>query len=322
MIQLDKLYFGVVEDLADPEERGRIRVRIIGLHTDDKTAIPTSSLPWSTLMSGSSNPNVSGVGMTPVGLVEGTEVSLIPVEPDNLQEFIVLGTNSGNRQVFNNISKGFNDPYGTLPTNNNGSDINVLARGQLISTSPIYNQSENGFTSSTTDNYQASTVTISAADAAKATWMTYAISQIGVTETNNPAQIQKYLATVGFSNTNYIVAWCSAFCSACMVQAKIPHKGVTALARSWLNFGTVISLANAPVGSVVVLRPNSSPGASSGHVAFLAKKWDGLSSKIYVIGGNQKFDTQTKTKSGVAGVTESEFPTNQIVSIRWPSIGS
>ncbi len=43
---------GVVEDRMDPLKIGRCRVRILGVHTDDKSAsgIPTSDLPWAMLL--------------------------------------------------------------------------------------------------------------------------------------------------------------------------------------------------------------------------------------------------------------------------------
>ena len=34
-------FAGVVEDREDPEKAGRVRVRCIGLHTDDLNSLPT-----------------------------------------------------------------------------------------------------------------------------------------------------------------------------------------------------------------------------------------------------------------------------------------
>lgn len=39
-------WVGVVEDVNDPMKMGSVRVRIIGLHSDDKTKVPTEQLPW------------------------------------------------------------------------------------------------------------------------------------------------------------------------------------------------------------------------------------------------------------------------------------
>lgn len=41
---------GVVEDINDPQEMGRVRVRIPGTHNDSLKALPTSQLPWSAVM--------------------------------------------------------------------------------------------------------------------------------------------------------------------------------------------------------------------------------------------------------------------------------
>ena len=39
-------WIGVVEDRGDPLQLGRCKVRIIGWHTDNKSLLPTSDLPW------------------------------------------------------------------------------------------------------------------------------------------------------------------------------------------------------------------------------------------------------------------------------------
>lgn len=50
-------WVGVVEDRQDPLMIGRCRVRIIGTHTDDKTVLPTDSLPWAHPLHPVNNPN-------------------------------------------------------------------------------------------------------------------------------------------------------------------------------------------------------------------------------------------------------------------------
>jgi uncharacterized protein involved in type VI secretion and phage assembly len=40
------LYRGVVEDVNDPERRGRLRVRVGGVHSSDATKVPTRALLW------------------------------------------------------------------------------------------------------------------------------------------------------------------------------------------------------------------------------------------------------------------------------------
>ena len=67
-------FVGVVEDRDDPEQMGRVRVRCLGYHTDNKDLLPTIDLPWATVMSPTTGPSMNGLGETPPFLVEGSWV--------------------------------------------------------------------------------------------------------------------------------------------------------------------------------------------------------------------------------------------------------
>jgi hypothetical protein len=45
-MNINKFYYGFVEDNVDPLKVGRVKVRILGIHTDNKNDIPTDHLPW------------------------------------------------------------------------------------------------------------------------------------------------------------------------------------------------------------------------------------------------------------------------------------
>ena len=64
-------FVGVVEDRNDPKKVGRVRVRCLGYHTKDKVKLPTDDLPWAHVMNPITSATVSGVGQTPLGVVEG-----------------------------------------------------------------------------------------------------------------------------------------------------------------------------------------------------------------------------------------------------------
>ena len=64
-------FVGVVEDRNDPKYLGRVRVRCLGLHTDDNIKLPTSDLPWAHPMNPITSATISGVGQSPLGVVEG-----------------------------------------------------------------------------------------------------------------------------------------------------------------------------------------------------------------------------------------------------------
>lgn len=43
---MEHYFYGIVEDRQDPLMIGRVRVRIHGIHTDNKQLIATPDLPW------------------------------------------------------------------------------------------------------------------------------------------------------------------------------------------------------------------------------------------------------------------------------------
>jgi predicted chitinase len=89
-----KIYTGVVENREDPLKIGRCQVRIVGLHTEDKTKLPTKDLPWAHPMAPTTSASMNGIGWTPVGPVTGTWVALIFTDDDQ-QQPLMLGTLPG-----------------------------------------------------------------------------------------------------------------------------------------------------------------------------------------------------------------------------------
>ena len=87
-------YLGVVEDRMDPLKLGRVKVRILGMHTWDKILLPTEDLPWSYKVQPSTSGAMNGIGHAPVGVMEGTWVIIQYLDPDQQEPFIV-GTFGG-----------------------------------------------------------------------------------------------------------------------------------------------------------------------------------------------------------------------------------
>jgi len=90
---------GVVEDRFDPEKLGRVRVRWLGYHTEDKEKILTKDLPWAQVMQSVGGNSMAGVGDAPVNLVEGSWVVGFFRDPISLQDPIVIGTMPGMNTV-------------------------------------------------------------------------------------------------------------------------------------------------------------------------------------------------------------------------------
>ena len=129
-------FTGVVEDRDDPSKLGRVRVRCIGYHTEDKNRIPTEDLPWAHVMHPVTDPSMNGMGQTPSFMVEGTWVVGFFMDAEDKQQPVIIGTLPGVPDEKPNTSKGFYDPNGVYPKTDflNESDVNRLARGETENT--------------------------------------------------------------------------------------------------------------------------------------------------------------------------------------------
>lgn len=128
-----KWFEGVVEDRFDPLELGRVRVRVYGIHTAQKVkseleGIPTDELLWMNVLTPATSARVSGIGDSPTGLVEGSEVFGY-FRDQMCQVGVILGSIGGIEHA-PNPNKGFSDPNGQYPrdTYYGQQDVNKLAR--------------------------------------------------------------------------------------------------------------------------------------------------------------------------------------------------
>lgn len=131
-----ELFLGVIEDVNDPIQAGRVRVRIFRDHTDDKVAIPTESLPWAPTMLPTTSPSISGKGHTPF-LVTGSWVVGFYTDSQK-QSPIVMGSLPGFPTVKIPAEKGFSDPSAVYPIWTNDSDISYAAREEMYEQHPAY----------------------------------------------------------------------------------------------------------------------------------------------------------------------------------------
>jgi hypothetical protein len=87
-------FYGVVEDRHDPMMVGRVRVRIHGLHSEEKTQISTPDLPWSTVILPTTSAGLTGFG-TQHGLVEGSSVYGFFRDGKSQQDPVITGVVAG-----------------------------------------------------------------------------------------------------------------------------------------------------------------------------------------------------------------------------------
>jgi hypothetical protein len=116
-------WMGVVEDRNDPEQLGRVRVRCFGWHTDDKSLIPTDTLPWAHPV----HPNNMPAAYTPK---EGDWVVGFFADGTSAQHPVILGVLTGKPKDSPDSTKGFSDPAGVYPKRVNEPTLNRLSRGR------------------------------------------------------------------------------------------------------------------------------------------------------------------------------------------------
>ena len=134
-------FVGVVEDRQDPKHLGRVRVRCLGYHSEDLNKIPTKDLPWAHPMNPITSATVSGVGQSPIGLVEGSWVIGFFTDGASAQMPCIIGSLPGvpfnlpgvtdNDAIFGRSRDasggvGFEDPLGNFPKYKE-TDVNRLA---------------------------------------------------------------------------------------------------------------------------------------------------------------------------------------------------
>lgn len=97
MIKPQALYWwvGIIEDRDDPLKMGRVRVRIINIHTDNLSVLPTEELPWAVVMQPTTSAALSGIGTAPVGLLPGSWCVGFFIDGEEMQQPVVMGTIGG-----------------------------------------------------------------------------------------------------------------------------------------------------------------------------------------------------------------------------------
>lgn len=112
-----KLYRALVENNLDPEEIGRVQVRIYGIHSFEESrgleGSDTSGLPWAEVIGGTEFGLIQGIGASSI-LRNGTLVWIL-FEEDDTNKPLVIGVIKGKINGVSDINKGRPDSeYGKV----------------------------------------------------------------------------------------------------------------------------------------------------------------------------------------------------------------
>jgi sorbitol-specific phosphotransferase system component IIA len=110
-------FTGVIEDINDPQEMGRVRVRCFGYHNSDKIAgqgIPTEDLPWAHVMMPVTSASMTEIGQSATGLLQGSWVIGFFRDGSNAQDPLVIGSIPSMSSTVD-YQLGFTDPDERYP---------------------------------------------------------------------------------------------------------------------------------------------------------------------------------------------------------------
>jgi len=145
-------FVGVVEGRVDPDQLGRVKVRVMGYHTADKSTLPTKELPWAVPIQPTTGSLMNGIGFSPTNLIEGSVVVGFFADGEDGQQPIIIGSVGGmpfdkSASHFND-NEGFADPSKKYPrsqadvsdyaddsiSGTGEPDVSRLARGEAAET--------------------------------------------------------------------------------------------------------------------------------------------------------------------------------------------
>jgi hypothetical protein len=221
-------FTGVVEDINDPLQMGRVRVRCFNYHTPSKFDLPTEDLPWSTCILPVTSAAMNGIGETPIGLLPGSWVFGFFRDAGELQDAVVVGS-IPSFSTPGDPTQGFSDPHGVFPSAF-GSDIPAGATTYGYGSNEAYLGQSNeisNFNSVATgrpgyaSTLQGPQVPIQV-NGNVGSLISVARGEVGVRETskNQGPGIAKYWAATSYrSGYNERQPWCAAFVCWCIQQS-------------------------------------------------------------------------------------------------------
>jgi len=115
-------FFGLVEDIMDPLQVGRVRVRCYNFHSVSDIVLPTDELPWAHVILPTTSASYQGKGISPTFLREGTTVVGFFADGVSAQMPIIFGTLPG-------IPQPNPDFVNSENISQESHDVNKLARG-------------------------------------------------------------------------------------------------------------------------------------------------------------------------------------------------
>lgn len=88
-------FIGTVEDRNDPLKLGRVRIRILNLHSEKHSRVRTEELPWANILNSPTSASHDKVGISPTGITVGSTVVGFFMDGKDGNHPVVMGTLAG-----------------------------------------------------------------------------------------------------------------------------------------------------------------------------------------------------------------------------------
>jgi hypothetical protein len=120
-------WIGIVRNVMDPQQSGRVQVRIFGRH-DDEVNIPDHDLPWAQVSQPVTSAAIGRIGTAPVGPVVGTRVHGYWLDRDFQLPMILGALGRAGEEIPGQTQGGapaVNTAVGSIPAATQGSPTNA-----------------------------------------------------------------------------------------------------------------------------------------------------------------------------------------------------
>jgi hypothetical protein len=219
-------FTGVVENINDPLNAGRVQVRCFEYHSQDTQLIPSKDLPWALPILPVTSASLNGIGSSATGLKVGSWVFGF-FRDEDLQDLVVLGSIPGVTD---------NGGFFSLPRSaGTATGATSSGYGSAITSSQTAGYIPNAQAPNMSSLQDSSPIQVSGDVATRL--ISVAKNEIGVVETSKDRGpgIEKYWTATSSGSSGYGQAWCAAF--VCWVIRQSGVLPETALPKNANAFG-------------------------------------------------------------------------------------
>lgn len=284
-MRLDNWFTGIVTNLADPLNAGRVQIRCYEYHSIDEDILPDVDLPWAMPLTPITSAGSGGTGTSATGLLVGSWVFGFFRDADN-QDPVIIGSIPG---IESSNGQG-------IPDSATSSSTGVAATSQYAEGAPIGGPAD-------TSSLDPDIPTISGAtnSAIARNLISVARTQVGVRSGD------KYLRGG---------PWCAAFVSWCLIRAGVPSADLPSnpnyswAYREWAKGkgSKYVSFAgdNTYQPGDIIIRHRGGVNSGMGHIGIIS------------VGCNDKYNESHSTIEGNTGSPRGVYERSK--KYYWPCV--